>query len=143
MSAGTGILHSEYNASSHEVLHLLQIWVIPETAGLLPSYEQKKFSIEERTGTFRLIASRFGQRDSIKIHQDLNLYSAILPPGEVLMDRMPTGRYGWLQVARGALMLNGELIGAGDSAALIHGGAIELETPLEGSTSEILLFDLK
>lgn len=143
MSAGTGVYHSEYNTSSHEKLHLLQIWVIPEETGIQPEYEQRHFSDEERKGIFRLIASQDGRQGSLKVHQDMNLYSTILPPGEALIDRLPRGRYGWIQVVRGALMLNGDLMGAGDGAALIHGGSIELETPLEGSTAEVLLFDLK
>jgi redox-sensitive bicupin YhaK (pirin superfamily) len=142
MSAGTGVRHSEVNPSNDKLVHLLQIWFLPERQGIAPSYEQKECPRAERTGQLRLVASRDGRAGSLTVHQDVHLFSSILEPGQVVEDRLRAERYGWLQVARGTLMLNGELLAAGDSAAISGGGPIELKAPVGGSGCEILLFDL-
>jgi redox-sensitive bicupin YhaK (pirin superfamily) len=136
MSAGTGVLHSEWNASENDEAHLLQIWILPDHSGLKPEYEQLAFSPKELRGQFALLA---GPRAPITIHQDANLYVARLHAGETATLELKPGRYAWVQVARGAVQLNGETLGAGDGAAISG----EMEIICEASeNSEVLLFDL-
>jgi redox-sensitive bicupin YhaK (pirin superfamily) len=145
MTAGIGVYHSEYNASDIDPLHFLQIWISPKQKGLSPSYEQKRFLDSEKEGTFRLIASENGRAGSLIVHQDLDLYAAILRPGHTLEERIPSGRYAWLQVTRGALSVNGHVLMAGDGASLQsanEGSVIEIHSPLEGDLGEILLFNM-
>src|SRR5882724_1405845 len=106
MSAGTGVTHSEFNPSQAEPVHFLQIWILPERAGLPPSYEQRAFPTEEKRGKLRLVASRDGREGSVTIHQAVDLYTSLLAPGEVVTHLCTPGRYAWVQVARGSLMLN-------------------------------------
>lgn len=139
MSAGTGVTHSEHNHSKSEPVHLLQIWIVPERKGLKPGYEQRSFPIEEKRGQLRLIAARDGRGGAVTVHQDVDLFAALLDRGERVTHRLNPGRHAWVQVARGAVMLNGVSLKAGD------GAAISEEEPLEVSASElseILLFDL-
>ncbi|MGI0493289.1 pirin family protein [Alkalinema pantanalense CENA528] len=139
MTAGTGIVHSEFNPSPAESTHLLQIWILPEQTNLQPSYEQKYFSPEERSSKFRLIASQNGREGSVTIHQDMNLYAVLLQAGEQIQQPIPADRHFWVQVARGTVQVNGELLQAGDAAA------IEQVTTLDaiGQTdAELLVFDL-
>ena len=139
MTAGTGVRHSEFNASNSEDVHFLQIWILPEAKSLTPSYEQKHFAPAERQGQLRLVASRDGREGSITVHQDVDLYAALLADGDELTHSLAAGRKGWLQVARGSVALNGETLNAGDGAAL--DGAESLR--IEGSgDAEILLFDM-
>lgn len=139
MTAGTGVRHSEFNASNSEDVHFLQIWILPEAKGLAPSYEQKHFAPAERQGQLRLVASRDGRQGSITVHQDVDLYAALLADGDELTHSLAAGRKGWLQVARGSVALNGETLNAGDGAAL--DGAESLR--IEGSgDAEVLLFDM-
>ena len=137
MTAGTGITHSESNPSDSEPVHLLQVWIRPERKGLPPGYEQRRFAASEKFGRFRLVASRDGRDAAVKIHQDVDLYAAIVEEaGEF---RLRPERYGWLQVARGRLKVNGVELHQGD------GAAIEGETQLRiepHESSEFLLFDL-
>lgn len=137
MSAGTGIKHSEFNHSATNPLHLLQIWIIPDQKNLEPSYEQK--AIEFSPHTLQLIASPTGAGNAVKVHQDVNLYAGILPLGQSLTHFLVTGRYGWLQVARGQITLNGVHLRAGDGAAISEETSLAIQS-LEDS--EILLFDL-
>lgn len=147
MSAGTGISHSEYNPSRTEGTHFLQIWVIPEKMGLEPSYEQVEFPLEKRLGQLTLIGSRDGRDGSVKIHQDLNLYTAVLEPSnEVSYDvgrDYPEGtasqRNIWLQVTRGSLLLNGQPVQAGDGVSIQNEAQLHLTAT---SNAEFLLFDL-
>lgn len=139
MSAGTGVLHSEYNASASEPLHLLQIWLLPERRGLEPSYEQRAFPNEERTGRLRLVAAPGGRDGAVQVHQDAELYSGILREGDRVTLPLRPGRYAWIQVARGVLEVNGVRLEEGDAAA-IHAEA-ELEIRAR-RPSELLLFDL-
>jgi len=137
MSAGTGIKHSEFNHSATNPLHLLQIWIIPDQKNLEPSYEQK--AIEFSPHTLQLIASPTGAGNAVKVHQDVNLYAGILPLGQSLTHSLATGRYGWLQVARGQITLNGVYLQVGDGAAIRDETSLAIQS-LEDS--EILLFDL-
>ncbi len=137
MTAGTGITHSESNPSGSEPVHLLQIWIRPEQKGLPPGYEQRSFPEPEKLGRLRLVASRDGRDGSVKIHQDVDLYAAILEEaGEF---RLRGGRYGWLQIARGRVTVNGVELHQGDGAAIEGEVGLRIE-PKE--TSELLLFDL-
>jgi quercetin 2,3-dioxygenase len=140
MSAGTGIRHSEYNASQSETVHLLQIWILPEQKGIEPSYEQKNFSEADKLSKLRLVGSRDGRDGSVVIHQDINLYAAALPAGESVSHAFGSGRVGWLQVARGSVKLNEHQLKAGD------GVAIDRETKIEiqgiDRNAEVLLFDM-
>jgi quercetin 2,3-dioxygenase len=140
MSAGTGIRHSEYNASKTEPVHLLQIWILPDQQGLEPSYEQKNFAIAERQGKLRLVGSRDGRDGSIVIRQAVDLYATTLSEGESVSHTFAAGRVGWLQVARGAVRLNDRTLSAGDGAAIAQESLITLQgSALE---AEVLLFDM-
>ena len=139
MSAGTGVTHSEFNASPTEAVHLLQIWMLPERQGIKPSYEQKTFPVAERRGKLRLVASPNGRAGSLKIHQDNKLYAGLFDKGESAKYALKPDRYAWLQVARGSVELNGIKLQAGDGAA----AAEELVLELTGvDDAEVLLFDL-
>jgi redox-sensitive bicupin YhaK (pirin superfamily) len=139
MSAGTGIRHSEFNPSATDQVHLLQIWLLPDTQYLPPSYEQKSFNFLENSGQFQLIATRNPVDQAVKIHQDVNLYAAILKQGDRLSYSFSPKRYGWIQIAKGEVILNQISLTAGDGAAI----AEEAEITLTATTdTEILLFDL-
>lgn len=139
MTAGSGVRHSEFNASKTEPVHFLQIWIIPEKEGLKPSYEQKSFSTEEKRGRLRLIGSRDGRDGSVTIHQDVSLYAAALKAGDALTHTIAEGRGAWVQVARGTAKLNGTELKAGDGVAVGQSGALTLEGVDDG---EVLLFDM-
>lgn len=139
MTAGTGVTHSEFNPSSTARLHFLQIWILPDTKGLEPGYEQRAFPLEERRGELVLVASPDGRQDSITVHQDVSLYAGRLDAGESVRHGFAPGRYGWIQVVRGNLAANGEELHAGDGASLSEAQALELRA---SSDSELLLFDL-
>lgn len=139
MSAGTGITHSEFNASRTEPVHLLQIWLLPERKGLKPSYEQKAFPEAERRGRLRLVASQDGRDGSLTVHQDVSLYAGLLEPGQKVSHRLEPSRSAWVQVARGKVHLNGSALEAGDGAAISKQQEIELGSE---DAAEILLFDL-
>jgi redox-sensitive bicupin YhaK (pirin superfamily) len=140
MSAGTGIQHSEYNPSATEPVHLLQIWILPEAQDIEPSYEQKTFSPAEKQGKLRLVGSRDGREGSVVIHQDIDLYAAVLGDGDAVSHELIPGRVAWLQVARGAVQLNDQTLTAGDGAAIEAESAITLTSI--APDSEVLLFDL-
>jgi len=139
MSAGTGIRHSEFNPSDSEPLHLLQIWLTPERRGLTPSYEQKAFPAEERQGRWRLLAARDGADGAVTIHQDVALFGALLNPGQTIQHALEPDRHAWLQVARGAVILNGQPLAAGDGAAISNEPALTVSAT---QPSELLLFEL-
>ncbi|MGD1943492.1 MAG: pirin family protein [Leptolyngbyaceae cyanobacterium] len=140
MSAGTGILHSEYNASDTDPVHFLQIWVLPEQTGIEPSYEQTYFAPDEKQGRLRLVGSRDGREGSVTIHQDLNLYATNLNAQATVTHSLTPGRVIWVHVARGAVNLNGHALTAGDGAAI----ADEATLTLTGTSddSEVLVFDM-
>ncbi len=139
MSAGTGVMHSEFNASRSEPVHFLQIWLLPERRGIPPGYEQKHFPAEQRKGQLRLIASPDSAEGSLRIHQDARVYTTLLGSGETLTHPLAPGRHAWIQVARGQVRLGDVVLAAGDGAAVSEETAVTLtgETP-----SEVLLFDL-
>ena len=139
MSAGTGVRHSEKNPSPTEAVHLLQIWILPHTVGLDPSYEQKAFTEDDRRNNLRLIASSDGNEGSVVIHQDASLYASIIDEGANVTHLMPETRYGWLQVARGAVDVNGEPADQGDGAVIVGESKIEITAR---EPAEVLLFDL-
>jgi hypothetical protein len=140
MSAGTGIRHSEYNASQTEPVHFLQIWILPERQGIAPGYEQKTFAETEKRGQLRLVGSRDGRDGSITIHQDVNLYAATLQEGESVSHSFASGRVGWLQVARGAVQLNDQTLTVGDGAAISQTSLITVQGRTQDT--EVLLFDM-
>ena len=139
MSAGTGVRHSEFNASTTEPVHFLQIWIIPEKDGLAPSYEQKTFSASDKTGRLKLIGSRDGRDGSFTIHQDVDLYATLLGTDDAVEHVIKPGRVGWLQVARGSVSLDGESLNEGDGVALKTVGPLRI-TGLD--SAEALLFDM-
>jgi len=139
MSAGTGVRHSEFNASNTELVHFLQIWILPDRNGHTPGYEQKHFSPAELNGTLRLIASPDGRNGSVTIHQDARLYAVKLDGKQSVSHELVSGRRAYVHAARGALQLNGQSLAAGD------GALVEGETELlfeQGHNAEALLFDL-
>ena len=140
MSAGTGIAHSEFNASANDPVHFLQIWIMPDRAGIKPSYEQKHFSLAEKQGKLRLVASRDGRDNSVTIHQDANLYVATLNNGDRVNYNTRDNRSVWIQVARGSVEINGNSLQAGDGAAIIQ--ETDLAIAATSNETEILLFDL-
>ena len=139
MTAGTGVRHSEQNASDGEQVHLLQIWILPHTVGLEPGYEQKAVTEDERRGRLKLIASEDGSDGSVLVHQDVKLFASIIPSGEQIDYTMDQQRYAWIQVARGAVSVNGEKADQGDG--VIVAGESNLRINAE-ENAEVLLFDL-
>jgi len=139
MSAGTGVAHSEFNASRTDPVHFLQIWIVPEQRGLAAGYEQKNFPADERKGALRLLASRDGREGSVKINQDAAVYGALLGKGERVTHQLGSGRHAWVQVARGAVELNGQKLAAGDGAAVSDERALGLQAT---DPAEVLVFDL-
>ena len=140
MSAGTGVTHSEYNPSSSEPVHFLQIWIIPEARDITPSYEQKRFRLDERQGRLRLIGNRWGSEGAITIHQDVAIYVAEIAEGECIAYQLADGRKAWVHVARGIVRLNGDELREGDGAAIADESKIVLDTE---HRAEVLLFDLE
>ncbi len=139
MSAGTGVHHSEANASRTEPVHFYQIWILPEVEGIAPGYEQKLFAPEEKTGKLKLIASRDGREGSLKIHQDVSVYNAVLRNGDEVEHQLGPGRHAWLQVIKGTVEMNGNKLGAGDGAAVSEESALAIRASAD---SELILFDL-
>jgi redox-sensitive bicupin YhaK (pirin superfamily) len=139
MTAGTGVRHSEQNASLNERVHLLQIWILPHTVGLEPGYEQKAFSDDERRGQLRLIASEDGRDGSVLVHQDVSLFASILPVGEEVEHAIEPLRYAWIQVARGAVSVNSEKADQGDGVIVVGESSLRIKAE---ENAEVLLFDL-
>jgi redox-sensitive bicupin YhaK (pirin superfamily) len=139
MSAGTGVHHSEYNASEEEPVHFLQIWIEPARRGIAPGYEEKRFDAESKRGRLRLIASPDGAEGSVRIQQDARLFATLLEKGGSVTHRFADGRKGWLHVARGAIEVGGTQLKAGDALAVSGEEQITLAAP---DRAEVLLFDL-
>lgn len=144
MSAGTGIVHSEFNASKTTVAHLLQIWLLPERDGIDPGYEEKHFAAEHKHNRWCLIASRDGREGSLRVHQDIALYATVLAENQQLEYAAQPGRSLYIQIARGSATLGDSLLEAGDAAKV---DAAKLDEHLSivisaGEEAEILLFDL-
>lgn len=137
MSAGTGVSHSEYNHSSSNPVHFLQIWILPQSRGITPSYEQRHFDTAEKRGRLRLIAGADGRNGALAVHQDIEVYASVLAPAEKLSHPLEPGQHAWLQVARGELTLNSLPLKAGDGAAISDEEFIALEARTD---SELLLF---
>jgi redox-sensitive bicupin YhaK (pirin superfamily) len=151
MSAGTGVLHSEYNASKTENVHFLQIWLMPEKGGMTPGYEQKTFSTQDKRGRLRLIASPNGRDDSVTIHANATVFASVLEAGDRVEHVVDPGRHVWIHVARGRVKADGIELKVGDGASTSDAGAIAIEgieTAGEagaerfGEGSEVLVFDL-
>ena len=139
MSAGTGVRHSEFNHSRTEPVHLLQIWIVPALRGIEPGYEQKTYPVDEKRGRLRLVASPDAADGSVKIHQDARVYATVLDPGQHVVHRLAPGRFAWLQVARGAVELNGTKLAQSDGAAVSDESTL---TIVASAPAELLLFDL-
>jgi redox-sensitive bicupin YhaK (pirin superfamily) len=139
MSAGTGVTHSEFNPSERELVHFLQIWLLPERDGIEPSWEQKHFPAESRRGKLALVASRDARDGSLRVHQDVDLYASLLEPGERVEHALRPGRSAWLQLARGRCTLNGTSLEAGDGAAVSGETKLVIDN---AAGAELLLFDL-
>jgi len=139
MSAGTGVLHSEFNHSNDEELHLLQIWVIPERNGLEPGYEQTRFPREEKLNRLRLVGSRDAREGSVTIHQDVDLYAGVAEAGTELTHKLGPERRAFVQVVTGDLKVNGRMLAGGDGAQIESESLVSLAAITE---AEFLLFDL-
>ena len=139
MSAGTGVQHSEFNHSRSELVHFLQIWIIPDQQGLQPGYAEKKFPEAEKRGQLRLVISADGRDGSIPIHQDADLYAALLKEDETVAHRFAPDRNGWIQVARGAVTANGTPLSAGDGSAVVNEERLSIRGTAD---AEVLLFDM-
>jgi redox-sensitive bicupin YhaK (pirin superfamily) len=139
MTAGTGVLHSEMNGSTTEPAHFLQIWIVPERRDITPGYEQKAFSDAEKRGRLRLVASRDGHDGSVTIHQDAAIWAGLFSAGEAARHALAPGRGAWVHVARGEARVNGQLLSAGDAAAITGEEGVSIEGTTGG---EVLLFDL-
>ncbi|HKI37956.1 MAG TPA: pirin family protein [Gemmataceae bacterium] len=139
MTAGTGVRHSEFNPSPAELVHLYQIWLLPERKGLEPSYEQRPFRDSERQGRLRLVVSPEGEDGSLTIHQDARLYLSTLQNGETVAHALKPGRHAWVQVLRGQVTVNGVVLTAGDGAAVSDEERLEIGSD---HGAEVLLFDL-
>ncbi|MEO7113790.1 MAG: pirin family protein [Polyangiaceae bacterium] len=139
MSAGTGVRHSEFNGSNDELVHFLQIWITPDRQNHEPGYEQKNFADTEKRGRLRLVASPDGQDGSVSIHQNAKLYAGLFDGSESASFDLTAGRHAWIHVAKGQILVNGEVLKAGDAAAIKDAGKIEMSG---GEKAEVLLFDL-
>jgi redox-sensitive bicupin YhaK (pirin superfamily) len=142
MSAGTGVTHSEYNASRTEPVHFLQIWLEPSQRGIAPSYEQKSFSADEKRGRLRVVASPDERDGSIGIHNDTVLYAGLFTRGESARLELASGRHAWVHVARGKVKVNGRELSAGDAIALSDEAELRVEGAEDNDSGEVLVFDL-
>lgn len=145
MSAGTGVRHSEYNASREEPLHLVQLWILPAVAGLEPSWEQKRFTREQRAGRLLPVvvpAGSAGRDAAVQIHQDATLYAGWLRPGDRIAHALAPNRRAYLFVAEGELQLNGQALRSGDQARMSAERHLELSASPPGRGAELLLLDL-
>jgi redox-sensitive bicupin YhaK (pirin superfamily) len=140
MSAGTGIRHSEFNASRQEPVHFLQIWIVPDRLGVTPRYQQKHFTDADKRGRMRLIISPDGAEGSLSVHQDARVYAGLFDGAEQQRFVLPEGRFAYLHVARGAITVNGQRLSEGDGARLRRVQALDLS---QGEQAEVLLFDLR
>jgi len=123
-------------------VHFLQIWILPDSRGHAPSYEQKHFTEADRQGRLRLVASKNGREGSLTLHQDASLFAGLLAPGERAAHELPAGRYAWLHVARGKIEVGGQELSAGDAAAFEQSGEMAQIALVAREPSEVLLFDL-
>jgi redox-sensitive bicupin YhaK (pirin superfamily) len=141
MSAGTGVAHSEFNASKSEGVHFLQIWLLPGQRGIEPSYEQQAFSTADKRGRLRVVAAPDARDGSLTIHTDAVVHAGLFAAGESASLPLGPGRHAWVHVARGRVRVNGRELGAGDGAALSNEAAVQLDG-VDGGDGEVLVFDL-
>jgi hypothetical protein len=139
MTAGTGVRHSEFNPSQDNLVHFLQIWILPERPKIAPGYEERMFEDEEKRGRLKLIASRGGRDGSVVVHQDVDLYAALLAPGAEIEHAQRPGRRTWIQVTRGSVAVNDQPLAAGDGAAAEQEPTLAIRCSAD---AEILLFDM-
>jgi len=139
MSAGSGVRHSEFNGSKEKLVHFLQIWITPKKDGIKPSYEEKKYSVEDKQNKLKLIVSPDGKDGSLQINQDASIYASILEEGKDVSLSLANGRHSWVQVVRGSLELNGTMLSEGDGASVSDVQKLELKAK---KPSEVLVFDL-
>jgi redox-sensitive bicupin YhaK (pirin superfamily) len=139
MTAGTGVMHSEFNASQSDKAHLLQIWILPERNGLEPGYEQKLFPAEEKNNRWQLVVSRDGRDNSLTIHQDISLSSTVLRKGATIDYAFGANRRGFVQVVRGDVDVGGEQLATGDAITIVDHATLSLQA---ASGAELLLFDM-
>jgi redox-sensitive bicupin YhaK (pirin superfamily) len=139
MTAGTGVLHSEFNHSNEDQAHLLQIWILPEQNGLEPGYEQKLFPTEQKKNRWCLVGSRDGRDGSLTIHQDLNLYSTVLDEGVEIELALDKSRQGFLQLVRGSIEIDGEALDAGDAVTMRDEASLTVRALQD---AELLFFDM-
>jgi redox-sensitive bicupin YhaK (pirin superfamily) len=140
MRAGSGVTHSEYNASTSDPVHFYQIWIVPDQVGGTPKYDQRRIDEAQREGSWLLLTSQSGEQNSIAIQRDLNPYTTRLSVGQEVRHRLIHGRAAWLQVVRGDVTVRGKKLSAGDAALLVDEAGIEVEAR---SAAELLLFDLQ
>lgn len=140
MSAGTGVMHSEFNGSQERPVHFLQIWIEPAARGGKPVYLERHFPEAERTNVLRPIIAQGGGEGVLPVRQDVTVYAGLLDPGRKVQVELAPGRHGWVQVARGGLAVNGVALRAGDGAAISAESTLELVGGAE--RAELLLFDL-
>jgi quercetin 2,3-dioxygenase len=139
MSAGTGVTHSEFNASDREPVHFLQIWIEPDTRGVKPGYEEAHFDAAAKRGKLRLVASPDGREGSVTIHQDARLYAALLDGDERAELALAKGRRAYIHVVRGSAEVNGQPLAAGDALKISGGDAVRIARARD---AEVLVFDL-
>jgi quercetin 2,3-dioxygenase len=139
MTAGTGVRHSEYNASKSDGVHFFQIWIMPKRAGLAPGYEQKKFGDEEKRGRLRVVASPDAREGSVTLNADAVIYAGLFGQGESAELVIAPKRHAWVQVARGSVRVNGTELAQGDGASVSDEAALKIEGLAE---AELLVFDL-
>ncbi|MDQ3337470.1 MAG: pirin family protein [Myxococcota bacterium] len=143
MSAGTGVTHSEFNASKTDPVHFLQIWLVPAKQGIAPGYEQKRFTAEDKAGRLRVVASPDGRDGSVTIHSDATLYAGLFDRDERAELLLATGRHVWVHVARGRVRANAHELGAGDGIAITGEAQVVIEGVAGGDDrGEVLVFDL-
>jgi quercetin 2,3-dioxygenase len=139
MSAGTGVTHSELNASPREPVHFLQIWLMPDQRGITPSYEQKTFSRQDKAGRLRLVASPDGRDGSVTVHTDARLFAGLFDKGQAAELPLAAGRHAWVHLVHGKATVNGTALAAGDAVALSGERLVQIEGM---DASELLVFDL-
>jgi redox-sensitive bicupin YhaK (pirin superfamily) len=139
MSAGKGVMHSEFNASKSDPVHFLQIWIVPDVTGIAPEYEQKHFAPAEKRGRLRIVAAKDGRDGAVKIHQDASVYAGLFDGAESATLALAPGRKAYIHVARGSIAANGTALAAGDALKLSDADTVKLE---RGKDAEVLVFDL-